>query len=69
MWRALSTGRFPLHPCADDRHRTLVGCVGGSTKLDRAIAAFAVAYAEQSTRDYRRFVASLRKAHRSPDQV
>ena len=48
---------------------TLAGYVGGSTKLDRAIAAFAVAYAEQSTRDYRRFVTSLRKAGRSVDRA
>jgi uncharacterized protein (DUF2252 family) len=48
---------------------TLAGYVGGSVKLDRAIAAFAVAYAEQSTRDYRRFVTSLGKAGRSLDQV
>jgi uncharacterized protein (DUF2252 family) len=47
----------------------LAGYVGGSAKLDRAIAAFAVAYAEQSTRDYRRFVTSLRKAGRSLDPV
>jgi uncharacterized protein (DUF2252 family) len=39
----------------------LAGYVGGSVKLDRAIAAFAVAYAEHSTRDYRHFVASLGK--------
>jgi hypothetical protein len=48
---------------------TLAGYVGGSVKLDRAIAAFVVVYAEPSTRDYRRFVTSLRKAGRSLDQV
>jgi uncharacterized protein (DUF2252 family) len=47
---------------------TLAGYVGGSSKLDRAIAAFAVAYAEQSTRDYRHFVTSLRGG-RSDDQA
>jgi uncharacterized protein (DUF2252 family) len=48
---------------------TLAGYVGGSSKLDRAIAAFAVAYAEQSTRDYRRFVTSLRGGGRLGDQM
>ena len=48
---------------------TLAGYVGGSTKLDRAIAAFAVAYAGQAMRDYRRFVTSLRNAGRSLDQA
>ena len=40
----------------------LAGYVGGSAKLDTAIAAFAVAYAEQTERDFRRFVASFRAA-------
>jgi len=44
---------------------TVAGYIGGSAKLDRAIGAFAVAYAEQSTRDYRRFLTSLRKGSRS----
>ncbi len=39
----------------------LAGYVGGSAKLDTAITAFAVAYAEQTTRDFRRFVASFRQ--------
>jgi uncharacterized protein (DUF2252 family) len=38
----------------------LAGYVGGSAKLDSAIAAFAVAYAEQTRRDYRLFVRALR---------
>jgi uncharacterized protein (DUF2252 family) len=40
---------------------TLAGYVGGSAKLDTAVAAFAVAYAEQTKQDFRLFVASLRK--------
>ena len=40
---------------------TLAGYVGGSAKLDTAIAAFAVAYAAQTTRDFRLFVRSLRE--------
>jgi uncharacterized protein (DUF2252 family) len=39
----------------------LAGYVGGSAKLDTAVAAFAIAYAEQTKQDFRRFVASLRK--------
>jgi hypothetical protein len=33
----------------------LSGYVGGAAKLDLAIAAFAVTYAEQTTRDFRLF--------------
>ena len=43
----------------------LAGYLGGSAKLDTAIAAFAVAYAEQTKQDFRRFVTSLRE--RRPD--
>ena len=39
----------------------LAGYIGGSAKLDTAVAAFAVAYAEQTKRDFRYFVRSLRK--------
>ena len=39
----------------------LAGYVGGTPKLDTAIAAFAVAYAEQTKTDYRRFVRALRE--------
>ena len=38
----------------------LAGYVGGTAKLDTAIAAFAVAYADQTRTDYRLFVRSLR---------
>jgi uncharacterized protein (DUF2252 family) len=38
----------------------LAGYAGGSAKLDSAIAAFAVAYAEQTRMDYRLFVGALR---------
>ena len=38
----------------------LAGYAGGTAKLDSAIAAFAVAYAEQTRRDYRLFVRALR---------
>ena len=38
----------------------LAGYVGGTAKLDTAIAAFAVAYAAQARIDYRLFVRSLR---------
>ena len=38
----------------------LAGYVGGSRKLDTAIASFAVAYATQTKADYRGFVRSLR---------
>jgi uncharacterized protein (DUF2252 family) len=38
----------------------LAGYAGGGAKLDSAIAAFAVAYAEQTRRDYRLFVRALR---------
>jgi uncharacterized protein (DUF2252 family) len=38
----------------------LAGYVGGSAKLDTAIAAFAGVYAEQTKRDYRLFVRSFR---------
>jgi hypothetical protein len=37
----------------------LAGYVGASEKLDEAITAFAVAYAEQTAADYTRFVKSL----------
>jgi uncharacterized protein (DUF2252 family) len=39
----------------------LAGYVGASRKLDEAIAAFAVAYAEQTRTDYQLFVRSLRR--------
>jgi uncharacterized protein (DUF2252 family) len=39
----------------------LAGYLGGSAKLDTAIAGFAVAYAEQTKQDFRRFVTSLRE--------
>jgi uncharacterized protein (DUF2252 family) len=39
----------------------LAGYVGASRKLDQAIAAFAVAYAEQTRTDYQLFVRSLRR--------
>ena len=45
----------------------LAGYVGGSARLDTAIAAFAVAYAAQTKQDFRLFVTDLRKrrlAHR-----
>jgi hypothetical protein len=37
----------------------LAGYAGASAKLDKAITAFAVAYAEQTAADYTRFVKSL----------
>ncbi len=40
-------------PCA------LFGYMGASTKFDRAIAKFALAYADQTTRDYERFKRSV----------
>jgi len=43
----------------------LAGYVGGSAKLDTAIAAFAVAYAEQTKRDFRSFVRALRERRSS----
>ena len=39
----------------------LAGYVGGSARLDAAVAAFSVAYAEQTKQDFRRFVGSFRK--------
>jgi len=35
----------------------LAGYMGGSEKFDTAITAFAVAYADQTTADYKRFLA------------
>jgi uncharacterized protein (DUF2252 family) len=46
----------------------LAGYVGASNRLDRAIAAFAMAYAEQTKTDYRLFVQSLRRRHGSAIQ-
>jgi uncharacterized protein (DUF2252 family) len=46
----------------------LAGYVGASKKLDRAIAEFAVAYAEQTRTDYKLFVRSLRRGHGSGAQ-
>jgi hypothetical protein len=43
----------------------LAGYVGASHKLDRAIAVFAVAYAEQTRTDYKLFVRSQRQRHGS----
>ena len=43
---------------------TLAGYVGGSAKLDTAIADFAVAYATQTKRDFRQFVTGLRARRR-----
>lgn len=40
----------------------LAGYLGGASRLDTAVAAFAVAYAEQTKQDFRRFVVALRKA-------
>jgi hypothetical protein len=40
----------------------LAGYVGASPRLDKAIARFAAAYAQQTRADYRRFVAWVRRA-------
>jgi hypothetical protein len=40
----------------------LAGYVGASPRLDKAIARFAVAYAQQTRSDYRRFVPWVRRA-------
>ena len=65
-----------VHPCAVPSPTTyavggdaavLAGYVGASARLDKAIAAFAVTYAEQTIADYKLFLKSCRDgrlAHR-----
>jgi len=62
----LACGRLCGEVLAKGHARTtdaaaLAGYVGGSAKLDTAIAAFAVAYTEQTKQDFRLFVRSLRE--------